>query len=90
VYGLDKRLLFGEMAPWGGSCENSHPTNYQSEGPAATERVLDLGRGCGQQPALPALSPVRFIFFPVKTRTGKGKESASKKIQLQVNREYKN
>lgn len=39
------------------------------------------------KPVLPVLSPTTFIFFPVKTRTGKGDKSPSEKKQLQVTRE---
>lgn len=39
------------------------------------------------EPVRPALSPTTFIFFPVKTRTGKGDKSPSEKNQLKVTRE---
>lgn len=43
-----------------------------------------MAEAAAGKPASQALSPTTFIFFPVKTRTGKGNKRASEKTQLNV------
>lgn len=84
-YGLDKRVtlvnsLLGEAA-------GKAPLRPIPAREGRLPQDAGLRQGLRRKPVLPALSPTTFIFFPVKTRTGKRDKSPSEKNQLKVTRE---